>query len=126
MTNTRTPTTPKLRVQWESRNSSPRVVLARQLRGRTLERTVGPRGRLTFEEAAAVLERPVREVRRSIRTGFLRACPDGRHVTLAACHQFLVEEREDGEAAVAVMDKVRRGEMALIPWEKVHRELGLD
>lgn len=79
-----------------------------------------------MEEAAAVLARPVREVRRSIRTGFLRACPDGRHVTLAACHQFLVEEREDGETAVAAMEKVRRGETAVSPWEQVRQQLGLD
>lgn len=122
----RTATTAQLRVHWESSNAQPRVTLARQVRGRTLERAVGPRGRLTLVEAAAILRRPVREVRRSIRTGFLRACADGRHVTLAACHQFLIEERADGEAAVALMEKVRRGEMALIPWEQVHRELGLD
>ena len=123
---TGTPTAPRLSVHWENRNSSPRITLARQVRGRTRERVVGPRGRLTLEEAAAVLQRPVREVRRSIRTGFLRACTDGRHVTLAACHQFLVEEREDGEAAVTVMEKVHRGEMALIPAEQVYKELGLE
>lgn len=119
---------PRFHVRWEERssNSTPSITLARRVRGQTVQRVVAPRGRLTLPEAAAVLERPLREVRRSIRTGFLRACADGRHVTVAACHQFLRGEREDGEAAMAAMDKVRRGEARVTPWEQVRRELGRD
>lgn len=45
-------------------------------------------------------------------------------VTVAACRQFLDEEREDGEAALRAAERIRRGEAKLIPYEEVKKRLG--
>src|SRR5713226_4272943 len=99
---------PKIRVYRKTR-SAPRVTLVRENRGRSFQREVGPRGLLTIEEAAAVLDRPVAAVRQSIRAGFLRAQRIGGHlvVTLAACHRYLREEAED-RAAIRARRHQRR------------------
>lgn len=94
-----------------------RVTLGHTVRGRELERVVGPRGRLTLAEAAAVLDRPAAEMRKDIRAGFLRALRDRGQVvvTLAACDRFLREEREDGEDALAALEAMRRTGQRPIP-----------
>jgi hypothetical protein len=68
-----------------------------------------------------VLERPPAVVLRSIRAGFLRARREGRRisVTLAACQQFLREERDD----IAYI-QARRNQRKY-PAEEVHAELAL-
>jgi hypothetical protein len=97
------------------------VTLVRDVRGRRLEREVGPRARLTVEEAAAVLDRPVAAVRIAIRAGFLRVRQVGGRamITLAECQRYLREESED-RAAVRARRQQRR-----YPAEKVHARLGL-
>jgi hypothetical protein len=118
---------PAIRVYRENPPGS-RVTLVRTVRGRERERVVGPRGQLTLAEAAAVLDRPVAEVRKDIRAGFLRARRDRGQavVTLAGCDRFLREEREDGEGALAALEEMRRTGARPIPSEQVFRELGLE
>lgn len=118
---------PLIRVYHENLPGS-RVTLVRTVRGQELERVVGPRGRLTLAEAAAVLDRPEREVRRAITGRFLAAQRDRGQVvvTLAACDRFLREEREDGEGALAALEEMRRTGARPIPSEQVFRELGLE
>jgi hypothetical protein len=101
------------------------VTIARTLRGKLTEYERGPRDRLTLAEAAAVLARPIREVRADIRAKFLRALPGGRHVTVAACQEFLIEEREDGEGAHAAIAEMKRTGAKPVPSGEVFRELGL-
>lgn len=98
------------------------------MRGQTLEREVGPNDLLTLAEAAAVLERPVADVRRAIRTRFLPARRRRRQVlvTVAACHRFLREEREDGQDAVAAVERARRTGAQPLSSDHVFRELGLE
>ncbi len=89
--------------------------------GRTVERELGPRGLLDFDEAVALLDRPRDQVLRAIRAGFLRTTrrrqiPGARvtrrrYVTLQACLDFLREEDADSEAAR------RAGQEQAIPWE---------
>lgn len=128
MTTTRA-RSPRIRASWHQPTGPvPRVTLARIVRGVPVERTVGPRGLLTLEEAAAVLDRPIREVRKDIRTAFL---PARRHegrlvVTVAACYRFLVEEREDGQGACAALEEMRRTGQRPIPYERVRQEAGLE
>ncbi|MBI2203349.1 MAG: hypothetical protein HYU41_05800 [Candidatus Rokubacteria bacterium] len=45
-------------------------------------------------------------------------------VTVAACHRFLVEEREDGNAAAAAMERMRRAGAKPISSARVFQELG--
>jgi hypothetical protein len=94
--------------------------------GRVEQRELGPRDVLTVAEAAAILKRPVSEVRKDIRARFLRATRrKGRVVvTVAACREFPDEEREDGEAVLNVAERIRRGEARLIPYEEVKKKLG--
>jgi hypothetical protein len=83
-------------------------------------RELGPRVRLTLDEAAEVLKRPRAEVVRAIRAGFLRVCRRNgrRYVTVQACAAFLREERADWDVA-----RTRRG-APTVPFEQVLRELG--
>jgi hypothetical protein len=101
------------------------VTLRREMRGRVGQRDLGPRDMLTVAEAAAILERPVSEVRKDIRARFLRATRrKGRVVVkVAACRQFLDEEREDRKAALGVTERIRRGDARLIPYEEVKKRL---
>ena len=102
------------------------MTLTRGVRGRVEARELDARDVLTLEEAAAVLKRPVDEVRKDIRTRFLRATRrKGRVVvTVAACHQFLAEEREDGEAALEAAERIRRGEERLVSYAEAKKRLG--
>ena len=115
-----------LRAAWRTKVREPRVTLRREARGRVEERELGPRDVLTLEEAAAILKRPVSEVQRDVRARFLRATRrKGRvMVTVAACRQFLDEERGDGEAALRVAERIRLGEAKLISYEEVKKRLG--
>lgn len=122
------PTT-KVRVEWSA--PPPRswlkfagpleATIVREAAGRRARRRkVGPRARLTLEEAAAVLGRPREYVQRAVQTGFLRPVRDSRrHVTLGACINFLREEEHEGRIA-----REREGEPT-IPAEEVYRELGI-
>jgi hypothetical protein len=96
------------------------------MRGRVEQRELGPRDVLTIAEAAAILKRPVSEIRKDIRARFLRATRrKGRvMVTVAACRRFLDEEREDGKAALDAAERIGRGEAGLIPYEEVKKRLG--
>ncbi len=117
----------KIRVEWSS--PPPRswlkfvgpleaTIVREAVGGRGRRRKVGPRARLTLDEAAAVLGRPREYVERAVRAGFLRPVPDSRrHVTLRACVKFLQEEECDGRIAQ------ERGGEATIPAEEVYREL---
>jgi predicted DNA-binding protein len=102
------------------------VTLRLEMRGRVEQRELGPRDVLTVTEAAAILKRPVNEIRKDIRARFLRTTRrKGRvMVTVAACRQFLDEEREDGKAALDAAERIRRGEARLIPYEEVKKRLG--
>ena|SRR2546425_12570231 len=115
-----------LRAAWHTEAGEPRVIFRREVRGRVEERSLGPRDVLTLEEAATILKRPVNEIRKDIRTRFLRTTRrKGRLVvTVGACRQFLDEEREDGEAAIRVAERIRRSETKLIPYEEVKKRLG--
>jgi hypothetical protein len=121
-------TSPKLRAWWHNPPATPRVTLARQVSGRTLEREVGPAGVLTLAEAAAVLDRPVADVRRAIRTRFLpaRRRQGQLVVTVRACYRFREEERADGESAMAAVARARQTGARPIPWARARRELGLE
>lgn len=119
----------KVRVEWS--NPRPRswlkfsgplkaTIVREPASGRARRRKVGPRARLTVEEAAGVLGRPREYVERAVRTGFLRPVRGSRRqVTLRACVRFLQEEEYDGRIA-----REREGE-AMIPAEEVYRELGI-
>jgi hypothetical protein len=111
---------------WHANAREARVTLRREVRGRVEERTLGPLDVLTLNEAAAILRRPVTEIRRDIRGGFLRAARrKGRVVvTVAACRQFLDEEREDGAATLRVADRIRGGDAKLIPYEEIKKRFG--
>ena len=115
-----------LRAAWQREANGPRVTLRRELRGRVEQRKLGPRDVLTVAEVAVILKRPVSEVRKDIRARFLRATRrKGRVVvTVAACRQFLDEEREDGKAALDVAERIGRGEARLIPYEELKKRLG--
>lgn len=117
----RTRRSERIRVYRGALSGTPRITVVREMRGRKSERNVGPRGWLSLEEAAALLARPPAVVARSIQNGFLRARREGRNVfvTLAACDQFLREEREDLAHARASQNQRR------YPAHEVHAELGL-
>lgn len=110
---------PGLRVRCLNADGVLSVELTRTRSGKKQTRMVGLRGRLTLDEASALLQRPRREVDLQVRAGFLRARRVGgrRYVTLQACIEFLLEEQYD----VAMADGTPRGQ--LIPWEEVKREL---
>lgn len=80
----------KIRVIWPN-PSEPRATLVRVTARGERERTVGPRGLLTLDEAAAVLDRSRADVVRSIRAGFLRATrrEGRRYVTMLACRDYV-------------------------------------
>ena len=116
---------PAIVFRWHQPRAALLVTIERQVGNRTRARDVGPRGLLDLDEAATVLARPREAVRRSIRSGFLRAARRGRCplVTLKACIDFLAEERADGKAAQTVLARARaRGEQP-IPADEVHRRL---
>ena len=117
-------TTP--RAVWQREAGGSRLTLRREMRGRVEQRELGPHDALTVAEAAAILERPLSEIRKDIRARFLKATRlKGRVVvTVAACRQFLDEEREDGKAALHAAERIRRGEVRLIPYEDVKKRLG--
>lgn len=106
----------------EARPGPPRIAVVREMGARKVERLVGPRAWLTLDEAAALLERPAAVVARSIQNRFLRARRRGRDVfvTVAACEQFLHEEREDIRHARATENERRHAA------PEVHAELGND
>jgi hypothetical protein len=86
----------KIRVYWENPPTGA-VYLERTTPTGTTEERRGPRAALTIEEAGAVLERSIAEVKRAIDAGFLRVHRRGAHVvvTPGACLEFLREEAED-------------------------------
>lgn len=88
---------PTIRVLWPNPAELRATLIHVTPSGRERERHVGPRAALTLAEAAAVLDHSRDEVRRAIRTGFLRA---GRRsgrlvVTLGACHRYVRELQAD-------------------------------
>ncbi|MBI4593490.1 MAG: helix-turn-helix domain-containing protein [Candidatus Rokubacteria bacterium] len=86
---------------------------------------LGPRARLTLDEAAEALGRSRDDVKRAIRAGFLRAVQRGSrcYVTVQACAAFLAEERHDADAAArAEADAAARGELP-IPWDRARKRL---
>ena len=111
---------------WVTDAAEVRLTLRREVRGRVQQRELGSRDVLTMNEAAAVLKRPLRELRQDIRSGFLRATRRKGHVviTVAACRRFIDEEREDGEAAAHVAARIRRRDAKLVPYEEVKKRLG--
>jgi hypothetical protein len=100
------------------RNPRGTVTVVRARQG--VPRVLGPREWLTLDEAAEVLGRPLEQVERAIRAGFLRVRRKGTrcHVTLQACRTFLAEERADLRAA-----RASRGG-PFIPAEEVFRQIG--
>ena len=110
----------KIRVAWPDL-AEPRATLIHVTsRGEERERTVGPRARLTLDEAAAVLDRSRGDVVRSIRAGFLRATRRGgrQYVTMLACRDYVRELLADLTIARA------RSREPRIPAEEVFREAG--
>jgi phosphohistidine phosphatase SixA len=103
----------KIRVWWHNPPGVARLTITHG----DEERELGPRGVLTFQEAAAVLDRPVTEVRRAITAAFLRSTRGG--VTVQAALDFLREERADARAADRVMRRVRAGKEQMIPIEQL-------
>lgn len=111
---------PGLRVRCLNADGVLSVDLTRTRSGKTRTRAVGfRRGRLTLDEASALLQRPRREVGLYIRAGFLRARRTGgrRYVTLQACVDFLFEEQYD----LATCEGRPKG--PTIPAEEVFRQL---
>lgn len=110
-------------VVWATPREARATIVRETPSGQRYERNIGPRALLSLAEAAVVLERPPEEVRRAIRTGFLRACRRGRRaaVTFRACIEFLREEEYEGRMAKAAMEAGGPS----IPAEEVYRQLGI-
>lgn len=111
---------PTIRVFWDNPPTG-RLTIER---GRMV-RELGPRGLLDLEEAAAVLDRPQRDVRRAIGSGFLRARRRGRqlYVTVQACTEFLEEEAHGAEASGRVLERIKAGRERVVPWEVARKQL---
>jgi hypothetical protein len=114
-----------IRFWWRTRGRAG-LTLERVIGDRvTSRRELGPRGRLDLDEAAAVLERSVDEVRGEIRAGFLQRVRGSRpmKVTIQALAAFLEEERADVKAAQRADARIRSGCSRLVPWSEVRRRL---
>ena len=110
----------KIRMAWPDL-AEPRATLIHVTsRGEERERTIGPRARVTLDEAAAVLDRSRGDVVRSIRAGFLRATRRGgrQYVTMLACRDYVRELLADLAIARA------RSREPRIPAEQVFRGAG--
>jgi hypothetical protein len=120
------PAPARIRVCWENPFGTPRLILETRRGNQVVERPLGPRGILTLDQAAAVLERPRAAVLCEIRAGLLRPVRRrGRTVgvTVRACAEFLAEQRQDLVASRTVLDRVGRGRERLIPWDEARRRL---
>ena len=128
------------RTRFEVRDNPPALVRT-LASGRERTRALRPRTRLTYEEAAAVLDRPREYIVRAVRSGLLRSVRSPvrpalrrvrrarlrtrlrrrRFVTFGACLAFLRGEASDGRAAVAAMNFGGPS----IPAHEVYRRLGI-
>lgn len=123
MPTTTKPATPTIRLIWPNPRELRPTLVRETPRGARGERRLGPRAVLSLAEAAVVLQRSAEEVRRAIRTGFLRACRRRPRpaVTFRSCQEFLREEAYDGRVAKARIE----ADAAPLPAAEVYRDLGM-
>jgi hypothetical protein len=110
-----------IRVVWPDPAEPCATLIYRTASGRQRERHVGPRARLTLDQAGAVLGRNRDGVERAIRAGFLRTVRHNgrRYVTMQACRDYERERRADLALAEA------HAHDPVSPSEEVYSRLGI-